>query len=197
MSALTLSTYNMVQISKLETAIEAQKQKTDLLADIVKLHKQHLHQLDKTIVEIGNKLQKLKVQAGFPFSIDRAIAQVISDTNKLQAVIAIFKWVIHLAFDLKLAPGALSINVFETIVKHVKDPYGCHQPISQLQQSTFRSLQTGNIFPSLQGGKHSNPHSSCTVCCSQKSSSPLRIHFSANLLQLFLQRFRHSGHWQI
>jgi hypothetical protein len=37
-AALTLSTYNMVQISKLETAIEAQKQKSDLLADIVKLH---------------------------------------------------------------------------------------------------------------------------------------------------------------
>jgi hypothetical protein len=37
-SALTLSTYNTVQISKLETAIKAQKQKTDLLADIVKPH---------------------------------------------------------------------------------------------------------------------------------------------------------------
>jgi hypothetical protein len=45
-SALTLSTYNTVQISKLETAIEAQKQKTDLLADIDKLHEKHLHQLD-------------------------------------------------------------------------------------------------------------------------------------------------------
>jgi hypothetical protein len=37
-SALTLSTYNTVQISKLETAVEAQKQKTDLLANIVELH---------------------------------------------------------------------------------------------------------------------------------------------------------------
>jgi hypothetical protein len=32
--ALTLSTYNTVQISKLENAIEAQKQQSDLLADI-------------------------------------------------------------------------------------------------------------------------------------------------------------------
>ncbi len=47
-AALTLSMHNTVQISKLETAIEAQKQKTDLLADIVKLHEQHLHQLDQT-----------------------------------------------------------------------------------------------------------------------------------------------------
>jgi hypothetical protein len=35
-SALTLATmYNTVQISKLESAIEAEKQKTDLLADII------------------------------------------------------------------------------------------------------------------------------------------------------------------
>ena len=45
-ASLMLYTYNTVQISKLEKAIEAQKQKTDLLADIVKLHEQHLHQLD-------------------------------------------------------------------------------------------------------------------------------------------------------
>ena len=37
-SSLALSTYNTVQISKLESAIETQKQKTDLLADIVHLH---------------------------------------------------------------------------------------------------------------------------------------------------------------
>jgi hypothetical protein len=94
-SALTLSTYNTVQIAKLETAIEAQKQKTDLLADIVKLHEQHLHQLDVMIEVIGNEIQKIKVQSGFHFSINRLIAQVISDTNKLQAGIAIFERVIH------------------------------------------------------------------------------------------------------
>jgi hypothetical protein len=82
-AALMLSSYNTVQISKLETAIEAQKQKTDLLADIVKLHEQHLHQLDKMIEDIGKEIQALKVQSGLHFSIDRAITQVISDTNKL------------------------------------------------------------------------------------------------------------------
>jgi hypothetical protein len=82
-SALMLSTYNTVQISKLETAIEAQKQKTDLLADIVKLHEQHLHQLDEMIKDIGKEIQVLKVQSSLHFSIDRAIPQVISDTNKL------------------------------------------------------------------------------------------------------------------
>jgi hypothetical protein len=56
----TLSTYNTVQISKLETAIEAQKQKTDLLADIVKLHKQHLHQLDRMIDDNGREIQALR-----------------------------------------------------------------------------------------------------------------------------------------
>jgi hypothetical protein len=120
-AALTLSTYNMVQISKLESAIETQKQKTDLLADIVRLHEQHLHKLNEMIEDIGNKIRKLKVQAGFHFNIDRAIAQVISNTNKLQAVIAILERVINLAFDQKLAPGALSIDVLETIVHHIKD----------------------------------------------------------------------------
>jgi hypothetical protein len=90
-TALTLSTYNTVQISKLETAIEGQKQKTDLLADIVKLHEQHLHQLDRMIDNIGREIQALKVQSGLHFSIDKALAQVISDMNKLRAVVAIFE----------------------------------------------------------------------------------------------------------
>jgi hypothetical protein len=116
-----LSTYNTVQISKLETAIETQKQKTDLLADIIRLHEQHLHKLDEMIKDIGNEIKKLKVQAGFHFSIDRAIAKVTSNTNKLRAVVDIFEWVINSAFDQKLAPGALSVDVLETIMHHIKD----------------------------------------------------------------------------
>jgi hypothetical protein len=73
--------YNTVQISKLESAIEAEKQKTDLLADIVRLHDQHLHKLDDMIENIGNELKALKVQTRFLFSIDRVIVQVISDSN--------------------------------------------------------------------------------------------------------------------
>ncbi len=110
-AALTLSTYNTVQISKLETVIEAQKQKTHLLADIVKLHEQHLHQLDRMIDDIGREIQALKVQSGLHFSINKAIAQVISDTNKLRAVVAIFERVIHSAFHEKLAPEALSVDI--------------------------------------------------------------------------------------
>ncbi len=68
--ALTLSTYNTVQISKLETAIEKQQHKTDLLTDIVHIHKQHLHQLDTMIENIGNEIQKLKVKTVFYFSVD-------------------------------------------------------------------------------------------------------------------------------
>ncbi len=69
-SALTLSTYNTVPISKLETAIKTQKQKTDFLADIVRLHEQHLRKLDEMIEDIGNEIKKLRAQAGFHFSID-------------------------------------------------------------------------------------------------------------------------------
>jgi hypothetical protein len=53
--------------------------------------------------------------------VDRAIAQVISDSNKLRAVVAIFERVINSAFDQKLAPGALSVDVLDTIVHHIKD----------------------------------------------------------------------------
>jgi hypothetical protein len=73
------------------------------------------------IEDIGNEIKKLKVQAGFHFSIDRAIAQVTSDTNKLRTVITIFEQVINSAFDQKLASGALSGEVLETIMHHIKD----------------------------------------------------------------------------
>jgi hypothetical protein len=135
-----LSAYNTVQISKLETTIEAQKQQTDLLTDIVWLHKQHFHKLDEMIEDIGNEIQKLKVQAGFHFSIDRAIAQVTSDTNKLRAVITIFEQVINSAFDQK---GALSVDVLETIVHHIKDTAAknkfhnfTHQPLDLYKLET-------------------------------------------------------------
>jgi hypothetical protein len=124
-----------VQISKLESKIEAQQQKMDLLTDIVKIHEQHLHQLDRMIDTIGQELKALKVQSGLHFSIDKAIAQVISDTNKLRAVVAIFKRVINSAFDQKLAPGALSVDVPDSILYHIKDTaaknkyhYFIHQP---------------------------------------------------------------------
>ncbi len=73
------------------------------------------------IDDTGNEIAKLKVQAGFHFSVDRAIAQVISVSNKLRAVVAIFERVIISAFDQKLAPGALSVDVLDTIVHHIKD----------------------------------------------------------------------------
>jgi hypothetical protein len=48
-SAFDLSHLQQVQISKLEKWIKAQKQKTDLLTGISKLHKQHLHKLDTMV----------------------------------------------------------------------------------------------------------------------------------------------------
>jgi hypothetical protein len=142
-AALTLSTYNTVQISKLETAIKTQKKKTDLLADIVHIH-EHLHQLDTMIKDIANEIQKLKVQAGFHFSVDRAIAQVISDSNKLERVI-------NSAFDQKLAPGALSIDVLDTIDYHIKDTAAknkfhsfIHQPSDLYKLQTLSSTARKN-----------------------------------------------------
>jgi hypothetical protein len=64
-SALTLATYNTIQISKLEASIEAQLKNTDLLTDITKLHKQHLHKLDKMFQQIGEVLQVVQMQQKF------------------------------------------------------------------------------------------------------------------------------------
>ncbi len=60
-TALSLATYNTIQISKLETAIEVQQAKTDLLTDISKLHEQHLHQLQGQMSDIGQEIQVVKL----------------------------------------------------------------------------------------------------------------------------------------
>ncbi len=78
-AALSLATYNTVQISKLETAIEAQQAKTDLLTDISKLHEQHLHKLDSMINDIGRELQVVKMQNLFKLRVERVIAPIQSD----------------------------------------------------------------------------------------------------------------------
>jgi hypothetical protein len=97
-ASLTLVTYNTVPISKLETAIEAQQAKTDLLTDISKLHEQHLHKLDGMINNIGRELQVVKIQQNFMVRVDRIIAQINSNEHKLRAVIATFKRIIITAF---------------------------------------------------------------------------------------------------
>jgi hypothetical protein len=110
-AALSLATYNTVQISKLKMAIEAQQAKTDLLMDISKLHEQHLHKLDRMIDDIGRELQVVKVQQKFLVKLDSIIAQINSDEHKLRAVIATFERIIITAYKQRLAPGALSTDV--------------------------------------------------------------------------------------
>jgi len=105
-AALSLATYNTIQISKLETAIVAQLAKTDLLTDISKLHEQHLHKLDGMIDEIGNELEVVQMNQQFQVRVDRIVAQITSDEQKLRAVIATFERIIITAFNQKLAPGA-------------------------------------------------------------------------------------------
>jgi len=120
-AALSLATYNTVQISKLETAIEVQQAKTDLLTDISKLHEQHLHQLQGQMSDIGQEIQVVKLFAGWQIRIDRIVAQISSDDAKLRAVIATFERIIVTAFNKKLAPGALSVDVLNQIIQHIDD----------------------------------------------------------------------------
>ncbi len=120
-AALSLATYNSVQISKLETAIEAQQAKTDLLTNITKIHEQHLHKLDSMIDDIGREQQVVKAQNLFKVRVDRIVAQITSDEHKLRAVIATFERIIITAFNQKLAPGALSMDVLDQIIHHIDD----------------------------------------------------------------------------
>jgi hypothetical protein len=59
-SALTLATYNTIQISKLESTIEAIKTKMDLLTDITKVHERHLHKLDKMVMQLTQLVMNFK-----------------------------------------------------------------------------------------------------------------------------------------
>jgi hypothetical protein len=120
-AALSLATYNTVQISKLETAIEAQQAKMDLLTDISKLHERHLHKLESMIDDTGGKLQVVKVENLFRVKIDRVLAQVNTDEHKLRAVVATFERIIITAFNERLAPGALSSDVLHQIIYHIND----------------------------------------------------------------------------
>jgi hypothetical protein len=118
-AALSLATYNTVQISKLETAIEAQQAKTDLLTDITKLHEEHLHQIEGRMDSIGNEIQVVRLVQTWQIRVERIVAQISSDDAKLRAVIATFERIIITAFNKKLAPGALSIDVLNQVVDHI------------------------------------------------------------------------------
>ncbi len=119
--ALTLATYNTVQISKLETRIEAQECKTDVLTNTSKLHKNPLHKLDTMVYNIGEEFKVIKVKEQFQVSMDQILAQINLDEQKLLAVVATFEHLIHTAFDQKLVPGVLSNDILIMIVNHLKN----------------------------------------------------------------------------
>jgi len=54
---MAMSTFNTVRITQLDAKITTLKTKTDLMLDVVHLHKKHLHHLDKKL----QQTQTLKV----------------------------------------------------------------------------------------------------------------------------------------
>ncbi len=110
-----------MQISKLETAIEAQQAKTHLLTDNSKLHERNLHKLESMIADIRDELQVVKVENLFRVKIDRVLAQENTDEHKLRALVATFERIIITAFNQRLAPGALSSDVLHQIIFHIND----------------------------------------------------------------------------
>jgi len=54
-ATMAMSTFNMVRITQLNEEISTLKQKTDLILDMVHLHKKHLHHVEEKL-EQTNKL---------------------------------------------------------------------------------------------------------------------------------------------
>jgi hypothetical protein len=73
------------------------------------------------IDNIGKELLVIKLQQNFQVWVEGIVAQIPSDDSKLRAVIATFERIIITAFDEKLAPGALSIDVLNQIIYHIND----------------------------------------------------------------------------
>lgn len=116
MAVLTLSTYNAVQISKLENKITVNEKKLDHLIDIPNLHQQHFRAMDQKIDNISNQLATM-------LQINKVHFTQVTDLmeQKFAAAIAILERLIHTAYDHRLAARALHHNTLLKIVKYVNE----------------------------------------------------------------------------
>ncbi len=48
-AAMAMSTFNIVRITQLDAKIHTLKEKTDLMCNVVHLHKRHLHHLEEKL----------------------------------------------------------------------------------------------------------------------------------------------------
>jgi hypothetical protein len=113
-AAMAMSTFNTVRITQLDAEIHTLKEKTDLMLDVVHLHKKHLHHLDEKL-EQTNKLLADLLESNIWFS--SKVTDAIQ--KKFQSVVHHHKNVVKSAQHHRLAPGALPHDVLDGIISHV------------------------------------------------------------------------------
>jgi len=107
---MAMSTFNTVQITQLKEEISTLKEKTDLIMDVVHLHKKHLHHLEEKLVQANKLLADL---VWFSSKVTDAIEK------KFQSMVWHHENVVKSAQHHQLAPGALPHDVLDGIIDHV------------------------------------------------------------------------------
>jgi hypothetical protein len=113
-AAMAMSTFNTVRITQLNEEISTLKEKTDLILDVVHLHKKHRHHLEEKL-EQTNKLLADLLDANVWFS--SKVTDAIE--KKFESVVWHHKNVVKSAQHHRLAPGALPHDVLDGIIDHV------------------------------------------------------------------------------
>ncbi len=113
-AALTLSTYNTVRISTLESQIISNNKKVNHLVDITNLHEQLFKAVDQKLDNVSDKLSTLLHINKVHFA---KMANFME--QKFGTAVTISICLVHMAYNNRLAPGALHHEVLLEIVRYV------------------------------------------------------------------------------
>jgi hypothetical protein len=115
-AALTLSTFNTVKISHLETQIVNNNKRLDHLVDITALHEKHFKAVDQKIDDMADLLVKILRYNKVKFAKLTDLME-----QKFSTAVAISERLIHTAYSNRLSPGALDHEALIAVVKYVND----------------------------------------------------------------------------
>ena len=115
-AALTLSTFNTVKISQLETQIVNNNKRLDHLVDITALHEQHFKAVDQKVDDMAALLVKILRYNKVKFAKLTDLME-----QKFSTAVAISERLIHTAYSNRLSPGALDHEALLAVVKYVNE----------------------------------------------------------------------------
>ena len=141
-AALTLSTFNLARILTLETQILNNNKRFDHLVDITSLHENHFWGVDKKLDNVADKLATLiKINKVHLAKMTNFMEQ------KFGTAVAISERLIHMAYNNRLAPGALHHEALTEIVKYVNEIPQNSDLLSFVHQpSDLFLVETSNIY---------------------------------------------------